>query len=67
MLHHISVDADHRRQGIGRALIDTMKAQLAKDGIRIIATTYASFNDASARLMAQAGLLPKTVYAEWRE
>ncbi|MBO9449266.1 GNAT family N-acetyltransferase [Tropicibacter sp. R16_0] len=66
MLHHISVDAHHRRQGIGRALIAAMKTQLAKDGIKIIATTYASFNDASAQLMAQAGLVPKTVYAEWR-
>ncbi|SLN31408.1 Acetyltransferase (GNAT) family protein [Falsiruegeria litorea R37] len=66
MLHQISVDAAHRRQGIGRALINAMRARLAQEKIGIIATTYASFNTASARLMADAGLAPKTVYAEWR-
>lgn len=66
MLHHISVDAAHRRKGIGRALIADMRTRLAQDGIGIIATTYANFNQPSARLMADAGLSPKTIFAEWR-
>ena len=66
MLHQISVDAAHRRQGIGRALIRTIRSRLIAANITILATTYASFNKASAQLMADAGLAPKMVYAEWR-
>ena len=66
MLHHIAVDHTHRRQGIGRALVQAVRARLNADGITILATTYASFNKASAQLIADAGLAPKMIYAEWR-
>ncbi|WP_299944310.1 GNAT family N-acetyltransferase [uncultured Ruegeria sp.] len=66
MLHHISVDAGHRRQGIGMALITELRTRLLRDGGDVLATTYATFNTASAKLMARAGLQPVISFAEWR-
>jgi len=66
MLHVISVDAAHRGQGIGSALIQAMRAELAPEAVPTIATTYATFNTASAALMARAGFEPKLIVAEWR-
>lgn len=66
MLHHISVDTQHRGTGIGSALIREIKARLPAYGATVLATTYATFNHASERLMARAGLSPVTVYSELR-
>ncbi|MEX0316785.1 MAG: GNAT family N-acetyltransferase [Ruegeria sp.] len=66
MLHHVSVDAEHRRQGIGTALIAAIRDRLDPDDIPVIATTYASFNLASAALMAASGFEPAVIFAEWR-
>ncbi len=64
VLHHICVDADHRRQGIGAALIANMKARLLAEGIERVQVIYGAFNTASAALMQQAGFSPTHISAE---
>ena len=66
MLQHICVDAAHRRQGVAKALFEAAKVRLASMGIRDYSTTYASFNTASAALMASLGFHPTLIYAEHR-
>jgi aminoglycoside 3-N-acetyltransferase I len=66
ILHVISVDATHRGQGVGSALIQAMRAELDPEAVQTIATTYATFNTPSAALMARAGFEPKLIVAEWR-
>ncbi len=66
MVHHIAVDAPFRRIGVGKALMSAMKARACAQGVDVIATTYATFNAASAALMQGMGLSPTLVYAEWR-
>ncbi len=63
MVHHISVDAAHRRRGIAKALFAEARARLAARDVTTLATTYAAFNAASAALMASEGLVPTTIYA----
>ncbi len=64
VLHHICVDAAHRGQGIATALIAQMRVLCREAGITRIRVTYAAFNTASARIMAQAGLDPITIIAD---
>ncbi len=64
VLHHICVDAGHRRKGIAAALIAQMRVLCHDAGIPRIRVTYAAFNTASARIMAQAGLDPVTIIAD---
>tara|TARA_R110002126_G_scaffold267068_1_gene410499 strand:+ start:68 stop:535 length:468 start_codon:yes stop_codon:yes gene_type:complete len=64
VLHHICVDAAHRRQGIAAALIAQMRMQCRAAGIERIWVTYAAFNTASARTMARTGLDPVTIIAD---
>ncbi len=63
MLHHICVDSAHRRQGLGRALIAAFKAREDVRAADRLRTSYASFNAASAALMADAGFAPEVVFA----
>lgn len=64
VLEHICVDANHRRAGLGRALVATMRQRVRAEGIDHIATTYATFNKASAALMAREGFVPTYIRAE---
>lgn len=41
----MAVDTDHRRQGIGHALMDALAAELAREGRRILAVLTVSPND----------------------
>ncbi|WP_372574250.1 GNAT family N-acetyltransferase [Ruegeria jejuensis] len=66
MLQHICVDAAHRKCGVAKALFEAAKAHLAPMGIREYGTTYASFNRASAALIASLGFHPALIYAEYR-
>ncbi|WP_339772250.1 GNAT family N-acetyltransferase [uncultured Pseudosulfitobacter sp.] len=64
VLHHVCVDAAHRRLGIAAALIAHMRLLCREAGISRIRVTYAAFNTASARTMARAGLDPTTIIAD---
>jgi ribosomal protein S18 acetylase RimI-like enzyme len=63
MLHHICVDAHHRRSGVARALITQLKDDARRAGVDRIGTTFANYNTASAKLMAACGLTPRRTYA----
>lgn len=66
MLHQISVDAQCRKQGVGSRLLTALKTRMPDHGATVLGTTYATFNDASERLMARASLTPALIYAEHR-
>ncbi|CUH99689.1 GNAT family N-acetyltransferase [Leisingera aquaemixtae] len=66
MLHHISVTGAWRRMGVGKALVEAMKARALDAGATVIAATYAPFNTASAALMKGMGMEPVLTMAEWR-
>lgn len=66
MLHHISVTEAWRRMGVGKALVEAMKARALDAGATVIAATYAPFNTASAALMKGMGMEPVLTMAEWR-
>ncbi|MCL6283207.1 GNAT family N-acetyltransferase [Ruegeria sp. 2012CJ41-6] len=66
MLQHVCVDAGHRRRGVAKALFGAAQAHLAPLGIKAYGTTYASFNTASAALMASLGFHPTLIYTEYR-
>lgn len=54
-LHHISVRPEHRRQGVGAALIETVRAAGAEAGIAHIALDMWSFNDAARAFFERQG------------
>lgn len=66
MLHHISVTEAWRRMGVGKALLEAMKAQALDAGATVVAASYAPFNTASAALMQGMGMQPVLTVAEWR-
>ncbi|UWQ34119.1 GNAT family N-acetyltransferase [Leisingera sp. M527] len=66
MLHHISVTEAWRRMGVGKALVEAMRAQALAAGATVVAATYAPFNTASAALMQGMGMDPVLTMAEWR-
>lgn len=66
MLHHISVAEAWRRMGVGKALLEEVKSRALAEGAGVVATSYASFNTASAALMKSMGLEPVLTLAEWR-
>lgn len=66
MLHHISVTEAWRRMGVGKALVEAMKARALEAGATVVAATYAPFNTASAALMKGMGMEPVLTLAEWR-
>lgn len=66
MLHHICVDARHRRQGIAQRLIVELDARARAEKADVLGVTYATFNSASAALMAQAGFVHAYIYADRR-
>lgn len=63
-LHHIAVVGGARRRGVASALIAAAKARFAAEGATVWATTYWAWNEASAALMAKAGLRPAIVLAD---
>ncbi|MGR3677970.1 MAG: GNAT family N-acetyltransferase [Paracoccaceae bacterium] len=66
MVHHIAVDHNWQRMGVGRLLMSGMKDRAVAAGATTIATTYAPFNAASAALMQSVGLEPVNIMAELR-
>lgn len=64
VLHHIAVDAGHRREGIALALIDAMRGRLRAAGVERMHTNWWAFNAASAAMMRKAGFVPYITYAD---
>jgi diamine N-acetyltransferase len=60
-LHHISVHPDHRRKGVGDALIGAWRAAAEEVGITLLALDVWSFNEAARRFFKRHGF---TAYNE---
>jgi ribosomal protein S18 acetylase RimI-like enzyme len=54
-IHHIGVDALHRGQGAGAALLDAAKALARDQGIALLALTTWTFNERAVRFFTRAG------------
>jgi GNAT superfamily N-acetyltransferase len=57
-LHHLSVRPDFRRCGVGRALVDAVRAAGAEIGITLLAADFWSFNDAARAFFRRNGFSP---------
>jgi shikimate dehydrogenase len=54
-IHHIGVDAAHRNQGVGTALVAAAKAVARNQGIRLLALSTWTFNEQAVRFFEHAG------------
>ena len=63
-LHHVAVAEAARRRGVGLALVQAVRARFLAEGSTVWATSYWAWNDASAALMAKAGLRPAIILAD---
>lgn len=63
-LHHISVAEAAQRNGIGRALIQAVKAHLRSNGVGTLRAVHYGFNTASAALMEAEGMVAMSVARE---
>ncbi len=54
-LHHISVRPEHRRHGVGSALIAAMRAAAAETGVKLIALDVWTFNDEARAFFRRHG------------
>ncbi len=63
-LHHVAVLPAAQRRGIGLALIEAAKARFRAEGASVWAVSYWGWNEASAALMARAGVLPAITLAD---
>jgi ribosomal protein S18 acetylase RimI-like enzyme len=61
VLYDLVVQAEHRRQGIGKALLEAALADLAARGVPRIVLSTAERNDAAQRLFARHGFRPTMV------
>lgn len=61
VLDQICVDAAHRGQGIGRALVRAFEAEVRAAGLAQWRATHWSFNDGSAALFDAAGAVPSVL------
>jgi ribosomal protein S18 acetylase RimI-like enzyme len=54
-IHHISVRTMHRRQGVGRALLEAVQMAASNMGIRMISLDVWTFNDAARAFFSRGG------------
>jgi GNAT superfamily N-acetyltransferase len=57
-LHHISVRPAHRRNGLGRALIEALRAAAEERGVSLLALDVWSFNEEARAFFARRGFTP---------
>ena len=60
-VHHISVRPEFRRRGVGRALLDAVKAHGEASGISLLALDAWSFNETALRFFREYGLVDYNV------
>ena len=57
-LHHISVHARHRMQGLGQALLQALRSAAQQRGIDLLATDVWTFNKAAGGFFRRSGFEP---------
>ena len=57
-IHHISVDPDHQRRGIGKALVERAVSELGARGAKSIKVDYWSFNERARTFFLNLGFAP---------
>jgi ribosomal protein S18 acetylase RimI-like enzyme len=58
-IHHISVDPDRLRHGIGKALVDGATEKMKARGAASIGVDYWTFNDRARAFFADLGFRPQ--------
>ena len=68
-LNRLAVHPEHRRRGIGMALVQAAEQVLQRQGLQITAALIEDWNDASQALMTRAGYIthPDVHYLSKRE
>ena len=61
VIHDLMVDPAHQGHGVGRMLLDAMRALLATRGVPQIVLSTAARNEAAQRLFARAGFRPTMI------
>jgi ribosomal protein S18 acetylase RimI-like enzyme len=61
VIHDILVDPEHRREGVGRQLLQAALEALARRGAPRVVLSTATQNDAAQRLFATAGFRPTMI------
>ena len=59
-IHHISVRPMHRRQGVGRALLEAVQAAASERDIRMISLDVWTFNDAARAFFSRSGFTARS-------
>jgi ribosomal protein S18 acetylase RimI-like enzyme len=57
-LHHIGVRPAHRRQGVGRALLDALRAAANDAGIELVTLDVWTFNEGARTFFRRHGFAP---------
>ena len=63
-IDQIAVDSNHRRRGIGRALVLKAIAEVRAEGIQRVEATSWAFNEETQEVFRRLGFTPKTVRFE---
>jgi ribosomal protein S18 acetylase RimI-like enzyme len=64
-LYRLAVDPDHRRLGIGRALLDGAEQRLTAAGARRIDAMVLESNQPARELWSRAGYTRQSTWARW--
>ena len=59
-IHHISVRPTHRRQGVGRALLEAVQKAASSRGIHTISLDVWTFNDAARAFFSRSGFTARS-------
>ena len=65
-LHHVSVKSEHRRRGVGSALVDAVRLSAASLGITLLTVDVWSFNDAAGAFFQRHGFEQYTERLWWK-
>jgi ribosomal protein S18 acetylase RimI-like enzyme len=64
-LYRLAVHPDHRRGGVGRALLDAAEARLRDLGARRLDAMVLDGNDLGHRIWTAAGYVPQDDWSRW--
>lgn len=62
MIDQIAVDPDHRRRGVGRALVEAALVQATRRALGEVMLDHWAFNDEASAFFAALGFMPSRIF-----